>query len=105
MNVFERIKEKCIYEPKIGRSSLDAFLKILREVEKEYNDGWIPCEERLPKEYVEVLAYGREGYVYLATLYDTEIYGKVWKQWNGGDLRLDWIIAWQPLPTAYVKGE
>lgn len=79
---------------------------IVAEVQAEYNNGWIPCSERLPEEYVEVLAYGRDGYIYLATMYDTKIYGKVWKQWNGGELRLDWIIAWQPLPEPYTpKGE
>ena len=52
-----------------------------------------------------VVIYGREGYTYLAKLYDTNIYGKVWKQWNGGELRLDWVIAWQPLPAPYQKGE
>lgn len=48
MNVFERIKERCVFEPKIGRTSLEAFLKILKDVEKEYGGEWIPCSERLP---------------------------------------------------------
>ncbi len=42
-----------------------------------YNDGWIPCSERLPEEYAEVLCCGQDGYLYLAKMYDTKIYGKV----------------------------
>jgi hypothetical protein len=88
----------------------NAFGSVLREIkvlENKYgNDGWIPCSERLPEEYTEVLAYGREGYTYIALMYDTKIYGKVWRQWNGGEMKLDWIIAWQPLPAPYQpKGE
>lgn len=36
MNVFDRIKEKCIYEQGIGRHSFETFLKVLNKVEKEY---------------------------------------------------------------------
>lgn len=76
---------------------------------KGYEDGlnanrWIPCSERLPEEYAEVLGFGREGYTYIVMMYDTKIYGKVWRQWNGGELRLDWIVAWMPLPEPY-EGE
>lgn len=87
----------------------DEAISIVKEVAgKDTNvrsNGWIPCSERMPKEYEEVLVYGREGYTYIAELYDTKIYGKVWRQWNGEDLRLDWVIAWQPLPAPYQKGE
>ena len=48
MNIFEQIKEKCLKNSQIGRSSFAEFLKILDEVEKEQNNGWIPVEERLP---------------------------------------------------------
>ena len=67
---------------------------------------WIPCSVRLPEEHTEVLGYGQEGYTYIVELYDSKIYGKVWQQWNGGDMRLSWIIAWQPLPNPFKpKGE
>ena len=80
--------------------------KIYEAIEKTPTaSAWIPCSERLPKEDTEVLGYGQEGYTYIVKLYDTKIYGKVWKQWNGGDMRLSWIIAWMPLPQPYVKGE
>lgn len=77
--------------------------KIVQEVAKEYGNGWIPCSERFPKEYVSVLVCDREGDIYVALMYDTKIYGKIWRQWNGGELRLDWVIAWQPLPAPYQK--
>lgn len=52
--VFEKIKNKCQKRSGIGRSSLVAFLEILDEVAEEYNNGWIPVEERLPEERVAV---------------------------------------------------
>ena len=63
------------------------------EWQNEHNNGWIPCSERLPEDYTEVLGYGLDGHIYMVTLYDTKIYGKVWKQWNGGEIRLKFIDA------------
>ena len=37
MNVFEQIKQKCLKNSQIGRSSFAEFLKILDEVEKEHS--------------------------------------------------------------------
>ena len=84
----------------------EALQRVIGCAKKEYNNGWIPCSERLPEDYTEVLGYGIDGHIYMVNLYDTEIYGKVWKQWNGGDIRLKFIDAWQPLPEPYQpKGE
>jgi hypothetical protein len=100
-NISERYGEKKSY------IHIDEVLAIIDEVASDTNvghkNGWIPCSERLPDEYAEVLCYGQDGYVYLAEMYDTKIYGKVWVQWNGGDMRLDWIVAWQPLPEPYKE--
>lgn len=41
--VFEKIKERCMNEPKIGRQSLDAFLKIVNQVAEEYSHGHFGC--------------------------------------------------------------
>lgn len=70
------------------------------------NDGWIPCKNELPKEYTDVLGCDYDGNIYVVELYKDSIYGNVWRQWNGGLLRLGVILAWQPLPAPYQpKGE
>lgn len=118
MNEFiEKLKEKLsrnnIFRT-ITNSECKNVFEIIDELAEEYklfgnseqvNGGWIPCSERLPEEYMEVLGYSREGHTYLVKMYDTKIYGKVWRQWNGGELKLDWIIAWQPLPEPYQQKE
>ena len=38
-------------------SEVDEVLKIIDESEKEFNDGWIPCGERLPENDDEVLCW------------------------------------------------
>lgn len=81
-----------------------------KEVRQEWcplkpNNGWISVKDALPEEYEDVLGYSQEGHIYICRLYESKIFGKVWQQWNGGDMRFDWIIAWQPLPAPYKKGE
>ena len=111
------------YEDGESNGRYQAYVKIIKlvnQLAEEYKDtnvstidagellgnGWIPCSERLPEEYTEVLGYGIDGHIYMVELCDTKIYGKVWKQWNGGDIRLRFIDAWQPLPAPYQpKGE
>lgn len=80
-------------------------IKIVNKLASEHNNGWISVEDALPEEYMDVLGYGQEGHTYIVRLYESKIFGKVWKQWNGGDMRFDWIVAWQPLPAPYKKGE
>lgn len=59
------------------------------------NDGWIPCSERLPEE---------KG-TYLVTI---KHFGITFARFSGmkDNLHFDSnVIAWQPLPQPYVKGE
>ena len=70
--------------------------KIVQEVAEEYNNGWIPCSERLPE---------KEG-KYLVTLYKWNIVSfadfknlKYNPHFNAP------VIAWQPLPEPYKEGE
>ena len=75
-----------------------------------YNGGWIPVEERLP----------REAFGCIVTVLDTEpttgidyecilpyFVGYDGEQWNNSDgeqIPFE-VIAWQPLPTAYEPKE
>ena len=70
---------------------------------KSLNDGWIPCEERLPKLYEPVLVCNKEGRVFIRCInWISNGRAKIpyWSQYSSG------IVAWQPLPQSYrPKGE
>lgn len=118
---FEKIKEMFI---KIGNIQFASYTKplitvedaieIVNQVAEEFatdtnvgsKDGWIPCKNELPKEYTDVLGCDNNGNIYILQFYKDSVFGNIWRQWNGGLLRLDVILAWQPLPAPYQpKGE
>lgn len=111
--VFEKIKEKCQKCSGIGRSSFVEFLKIIDEVAEEYNNGWIPCSERLPsfeerkKSYCRN-AYGAEFIVMIeGSTMPTTLYIKMEEDiWFDDNYNYYNVIAWQPLPEPYQpKGD
>lgn len=71
--MIEKIKEKIMQDRRIGRSSLEAFLEILKEVEAEYinkstehinkssdcSSGWIPCSVCKDCEHKECEHHGK----------------------------------------------
>lgn len=82
-----------------------------RETNTE-NNGWIPVEERMPEDFVDVLVwfeyfrYGNYNRLF-QTMGISNAYRGEWSGFVNGssgwrDLR---IIAWQPLPEPYKKGE
>ena len=80
-------------------------LRNLRNVRKHMNDGWIPCEERMPEKSGHYLVQLSEKVAcedysdMLVVLYEEEF-----RQFLSYD---SYIIAWQPLPERYrpEKGE
>ena len=121
MNVFEKIKEKCLKNSKIGRSSFAEFIKILDEVEKEHNNGWIPCSERLPEEGGHYLVTYHEwsNGDYLPKFNDIHVRRM---HYQASDHFTGWnypkyvdenaekdtskeVIAWQLLPEPYKESE
>lgn len=88
--------------------TVDQCKEIVQEVAKEYgkdtnvpSNGWIPCSERLPEKYVDVLVtvkhfeYPQMGH----------LEGGVWYADDTIKYLPDAVIAWQPLPAPYQKGE
>ena len=54
---------------------------------------WIPCEERLPKEYNEYLCCDKDGEYYVNYLEDA--------YWARKFTESESIVAWMPLPEPY----
>lgn len=117
--VFEKIKQKLEELPfgfmtfggdmVIGLS--DA-IEIVDQVAEEYNNGWIPCSERLPSAE-ETWNYVEEDDVYEpnefivmingATLPTVLFYDSISNEWTDGDDEVYKVIAWQPLPAPPKK--
>lgn len=81
----------------------DAIEKIIKQAAAEYNDGWIPCRERLPEKYNRVLVCTDKGNYYTAHLNKEQ----KWVCTSDSTMIVNSnIIAWQPLPAIYQpKGE
>ena len=76
--------------------------EILDSVVAEYNNGWIPCSERLPEKHVDVLVdFGDENPI-------IAWYSHVNDTWKNSStdyvINVD-VIAWQPLPESYNPGK
>ena len=96
------------------QNSLENFLKaitnevieIVKQEAEQYNNGWIPCSEKLPDVKQDVLVtvkytgfMGMHGYWIKTGHMEAE--NDWWGDCAGGE-----VIAWQPLPQPYQpKGE
>ena len=87
------------------RSGLIIAKEAVQEVAEEYNNGWIPCSEKLPELRQDVLVtvkytgfMGMHGYWIKTGHMEAE--NDWWGDCAGGE-----VIAWQPLPQPYQKGE
>ena len=94
--MIEKIKEKIMQDRRIGRSSLEAFLEIFKEVEAEYGNGWIPCSERLPENHNNIIICTANGYV------NTGYYGTS-KFLDMNSYPYEDVVAWMPLPEPYKE--
>lgn len=87
MRIVKEVAEEC--------KSLTVEQKSLTE---KFNDGWIPCSERLPETDGKYIVCTTKGSVYCTK------YHSRWKSF-GTDMNTH-IEAWQPLPAPYQpKGE
>lgn len=107
--VFDKIIEKL--DELIDCNPIDGYEKgktcavseaveIVKQAAAEYNNGWIPCSERLPDKYNHVLVCTDKGGYYIAHMNKrtkwvctAECVSTVIENSN--------VIAWQPLPDPY----
>ena len=80
-------------------------IEIVKQEAEKYNNGWIPCSERMPEKYNRVLAYTDAGGYYIAHVNGC---GKFvcTAECVSTVIENSDVIAWQPLPAPYQpKGE
>lgn len=112
-DTFEELKENCplreLHERKEDRG-IERSIKVIKEVAGEYNNGWIPCSERLPKydeEYFEKHNNHKQYIVMCKDAYEpTVAYFSKGKTWYYNDfVKFNDVIAWQPIPEPYKESD
>lgn len=99
--IIERFKSEVNYNDgaEIG---LKQAIEIVKQEEEQYNNGWIPCSERLPEESGEYLTWVEYDGDRFIAIDEIDCDGII-KEWNcSTDYK---VIAWQPLPQPFQKGE
>ena len=104
--ILERLeKERIILlENNIQQAIALNFAKgIIQEVAEEYNDGWIPCGERLPED--DSICIVTVEYPNNKTMVDYGWFDRKSVCWFIGmqEFRTSNILAWQPLPEPYKE--
>ena len=90
------------------QNSLENFLKaitneaieIVKQEAERYNNGWIPCSERLPEYGEVVMCSCTNNGITISCITHKGV--KPSKSVRFGQHS---VIAWQPLPQPYTKGE
>lgn len=105
------LKAVCRYGIYVDKK--EELLKALKydrdQYRKGYEDGlnankWIPCSERLPEKFEDVLVITDNDIQRVWNL--TESYGQLlWEDEYGYWSPFENVIAWMPLPQPYKEGE
>ncbi len=105
--IIERFKSEVNYNDgaEIG---LKQSIEIVKQASAEYNNGWIPCNERLPEEPEEGLTNLDECDEYIVMIENADIptalnYVGDGEWYRDGEFYN--IIAWQPLPLPFRDKE
>ena len=81
-------------------ANTDDVLKLMLKALKGESEGWIPCSERLPEKYKEVIVTDVET----IDAYLSRYIGDGYWECDNGSFK-DRIIAWMPLPHRYELQE
>ena len=104
--IIENMKSHKIYAGRFVKTvdaiehnnAIDVCVKEVEKAAAEYNNGWIPCSERLPEESGEYLTWVEYDGDRFIAIDEIDCDGII-KEWNcSTDYK---IIAWQPLPQPY----
>ena len=102
-------KLDCAYE-QVG-DALDNAIEIVNQEAAEYNNGWIPVEERMPEEAFGCLVTVIDCNPVTLTEFENILPyvvgydGDSWNDADGEEIPFE-VIAWRKLPTPYQpKGE
>ena len=88
---------------------VDDLIEIVKQEAKQYNNGWIPCSERMPEEDEKVYISTKTERVYVGVY--TKRYGFEKREGficDDGFMWMNTALAWKPyvLPAPYQpKGE
>ena len=88
--------EHCKECNRLGNGTVDYFGNY-DSLAEEYNNGWIPCSERLPEKDVYVLCQGNHS-IFIACIDSLD------NKWRDDHYHTRTTIkAWQPLPPVYKE--
>ena len=92
-------------------NTCEKVIEIVNQLAEEYNNGWIPCSERLPSKeesgiMLQVTIPQYNGNKTVAMKYEyTTIRGKEVSRWIWNDRISPWeVLAWKPMSEPYQKG-
>ena len=89
---------------------MDKAKEIVQEVEKEYNNGWIACSDRLPEEPFGCLVTVMDCEPSTQTDFENILPyfvgydGHSWNDADGEEIPFE-VIAWMPLPEPYKEND
>ena len=116
--IIEKLEEKqdiFLYEDSdYGEGKYNAFdeaIEIVKQEAEQYNNGWIPVEERMPEEAFGCLVTVIDCNPVTLTEFENILPyvvgydGDSWNDADGEEIPFE-VIAWRKLPTPYQpKGE
>lgn len=86
------------------QSTYDSAIRIVKRIAEEYSatGNWIPCSEKLPEVFDNVLICTKEGGRTIGHRCPNQEFGRFYDLHSSA---IDDVIAWQPLPDPYIPKE
>lgn len=94
-NIYRVVKT---YEDVEWNRAIYKSAEIVHEVAEEYNNGWIPCSERLPKYGEVVMCSCSNGGITISCITHKNVNQSKVVRFGSHS-----VVAWQPLPEQYKE--